>query len=125
LSDGAATIITLTNPSYAGGLLTWNGILAADVTVLAGQAISLQITTAQAGVNFRIDYDSQTKPSKIDLPVSTFIDITSINVYSAAYPGGMPVVSGVGGTTKYIRATVTDPFGSSCIGGYGRMHAYL
>src|SRR6185503_11412810 len=68
-------------------------------------------------VIFGIDFDSQTKPSRIDLPVSTFINVNSLAVYSAAYPGGAPVVSGVGGTTKYIRAVVTDPFGSSDITG--------
>ncbi len=92
-----------------------DGTLASDVTVPAGQAISLRITTAVAGVIFRIDFDSQTKPSRIDLPVSTFINITSLNVYSAAYPGGIVVTTGVGGTTRYIRATVTDPFGTSDI----------
>ena len=82
----------LTNPTYSGGILTWTATLAADVTVPAGQAIALHITTAQAGVNFRIDFDSQTKPSRIDLPVSTFINILSLDVYTAAYPGGIPVV---------------------------------
>ena len=111
LSYGGTTIINLTNPTYSGGILTWTGALAADVTVPAGQAISLQITTAVAGVTFRIDFDSQTKPSKIDLPVSSYINVLSVDVYTAAYPGGTPVVSGIGSTTKYIRATVTDPFG--------------
>ena len=117
LEYGATTIITLTNPVYNSGtgLLTWTAILGANVTVPAGQSISLKITTAQVGVTFNIDFDSQTKPSRIDLPVSTFIDITTLDVYTAAYPGGTPVISGTGGTTKYIRATVTDPFGSSDI----------
>jgi hypothetical protein len=110
-------IITLTNPTYSGGILTWTGTRASDITVPSGQGISLHITTAQAGVNFRIDFDSQTRPSRIDLPVSTFIDILTLDVYTAAYPGGTPVISGIGGTTKYIRATVTDPFGSSDITG--------
>src|SRR6185436_2608367 len=108
LKYGATTIITLTNPAYSGGLLTWTATLEADVTVPAGQAISLQVTTALAGVTFRIDFDSQTKPSRIDLPVSTFIKVLSLDVYTAAYPGGTIVTSGVGGSTKYIRATVTD-----------------
>ena len=115
LKYGATTIITLSNPAYSGGLLTWTATLGADVTVPAGQAISLQVTTALAGVTFRIDFDSQTKPSRIDLPVSTFIKVLSLDVYSAAYPGGTIVTSGVGGSTKYIRATVTDPFGSADI----------
>ncbi|HYF30206.1 MAG TPA: Ig-like domain-containing protein [Chitinophagaceae bacterium] len=117
LRYGSTTIINLTNPTYSGGMLTWTGNLPADVTIQAGQAISLQITTAIAGVTFRIDYDSQTKPSRIDLPVSTFIDILSLDVYTAAYPAGIAVLSGVGGTTKYIRAVVTDPFGAADITG--------
>ncbi len=115
LKYGTTTIITLTNPVYSGGMLTWTATLAADVTVPAGQAIALQVTTALAGVTFRIDFDSQAKPSRIDLPVSTFIDVISLNVYSAAYPGGTAITSGVGGSTKYIRAIVTDPFGSADI----------
>ena len=95
--------------------LTWTAALASDVTVPAGQAISLQITTTLAGVTFRIDFDSQTKPSRIDLPVSTYINVLSLDVYTAAYPGGALVTSGTGSTTKYIRATVSDPFGSSDI----------
>ncbi|MBC7946688.1 MAG: T9SS type A sorting domain-containing protein [Chitinophagaceae bacterium] len=119
LHYGGTAIITLNNPTYnvATNLLTWTGTLPADMTIPAGSAISLQITTTLAGVNFRIDFDSQTKPSRIDLPVSTFIDITSLDVYSAAYPGGIIVTNGIAGTTKYIRATVTDPFGSSDITG--------
>ncbi len=119
LMYGATNILTLSNPVYnsGSGLLTWTAALASDVTVPAGEAISLVITTAEPGLIFRIDYDSQTKPSKIDLPVSTFIEISSLSVYSAAYPGGSPVVSGTGGTTKYIRAVVTDPFGPSDITG--------
>ena len=115
LSDGSTTIITLNNPTYSGGMLTWTGNLAADVLIPAGNAISLQLTTAQAGVTFRIDFDSQTKPSRIDLPVSSYINVLSTAIYTAPYPGGTQVVSGVGSTTKYIRATVADPFGSSDI----------
>lgn len=111
LQYGSTTIATLTNPTYNSGVLTWNYTLASDVTVPAGAAISLKITTAQTGVIFRIDYDSQTKPSKIDLPVSTFINVTSLDVYSAAYPGGIVQTTGVGGSVKYIRAIVSDPFG--------------
>jgi hypothetical protein len=114
---GATTIISLTNASYGAGVINWTGTLPADVKVPAGQAISVQITTAVAGVTFRIDYDSQTKPSKIDLPVSTYIDVLSLGVYNAPYPGGVQVVSGIGGTTKYIRAVVSDPFGSADITG--------
>ncbi|MBK7307449.1 MAG: hypothetical protein IPI88_10705 [Chitinophagaceae bacterium] len=89
---GTTNIISLTNPVYNSGtkVLSWNGSLGADVMVPSGQPIDLVITTAQGGVTFRIDYHSMTKPSRISLlPVSTFIDFSSFDVYSAPYPGGV------------------------------------
>ncbi len=119
LKYGSTTIITLTNPSYtsATGLLTWTATLGADVTIPAGQSIALDITTSQAGVSFIIDYDSQTKPSKIDFPVSTYINVNSVVVYNAPYPGGTIATNALGGSTMYIRSTVTDPFGFADITG--------
>ncbi len=111
---GSTNIITLSNPVYnsASQVLTWTGVLGADSTVPSGQAIALQITSAQPGVVFKILYRSASKPSRISLfPVSTFIDITSFNVYTAAYPGGSIRTSGNPGTTMYARAVVTTPFG--------------
>ena len=117
LRFGATNIITLTNPSYNSGtgIMTWNGLLGADMTIPAGQAISLDITTGQAGVVFNVLYDSQTKPSKINLPVSTYIDITSINVYDAPYPAGNIITSGLNNIDVYIRSVVTAPFGKTDI----------
>lgn len=111
---GSTNIITLTNPIYnaATQLLTWTAVLGADVTVPSGQAIALQVNTAQAGVVFKILYRSASKPSRISLfPVSTFIDIMSFNVYNAPYPGGSIRTSGNPGVTMYARAVVTTPFG--------------
>jgi uncharacterized protein YjdB len=117
LRYGATNIITLTSPSFSGGILTWTGTLASDMTVPAGQAIALVVTTAQSGVSFKIDYDSQTKRSRIDLPVTTYIDVTSFNVYNAAFPGGSIITNSTAGNTIYFRSTVTDPFGTSDITG--------
>lgn len=113
LKYGDNNIINLTNPSYnsSTGMLTWTGTLAADVTVPAGQAISLVVTSIQSGVSFRIEFDSQTKPSKINLPVSTFIDVISNAFYDAPFPGGNVITNAVGGTNVYNRSVVTDPFG--------------
>ena len=116
---GSTTIITLTNPSYHSGtaLLTWTGTLGADVTVPAGQAIVLEITTAEAGVRFTIDYDSQSKPSKIEFLTSTYIDIDGIEIYTAAYPDGAMVSQVVDGETYYVRVAVSDPFGHGDVNG--------
>ncbi len=113
LRYGTTNIITLSNPTYnsATGLITWTGTLASDVTVPSGQALALDISTSQQGVSFRIDYDSQTKPSKIDLQTTSNISISSVSVYNLAYPLGSPLLSVLGGTTRYIRTTVTNPTG--------------
>lgn len=117
---GSTNVISLANPVYnAGtGMLTWTGILGTDVTVPAGQALALTITTAQSGVTFTISYHSMSKPSRISLlPVSTFIDITSFNVYNAPYPGGSIRTNATSNTPGYVRAVVTTPFGYKDITG--------
>ncbi len=117
LKYGTTTFATLTNASYnsSTNLLTWTGSLASAVNVPAGQAISLVITTAEPAVTFKIDFDSQTRPSKIELPVVSTLEISSLAVYSAAFPGGSVITSGQKGATLYVRATVTSPFGTSDI----------
>ena len=44
------------------GILTWTATLLPMLLVPAGLTISLEHQFAQAGVTFKIDYDSQTKP---------------------------------------------------------------
>ncbi|MEP7164571.1 MAG: Ig-like domain-containing protein [Ferruginibacter sp.] len=117
---GSTNIISFSNPIYnsGSGLLTWTGVLPADAIVPSGQAITLQITTAQAGVTFKIDYHSMSKPSRISLlPVSTFVNIISFNVYNAAYPNGTVISSSNTNTNVYARAVVTNPFGYKDITG--------
>jgi hypothetical protein len=83
-------------------MLTWTGVLGSDVTVPSGQAITLQITTAQSAVSFKISFNSMTKPSRISLlPVSTFVDITSFSIYDAAYPAGNVISSSISNTNVY------------------------
>ncbi|MBK9256229.1 MAG: Ig-like domain-containing protein [Saprospiraceae bacterium] len=125
LKYGSTTIATINNPSFASNLLTWSVYLASDVTVPAGQAIALVITTEQSGVTFKLDYDSQTKPSRIEFPVTTYIDITSFGIYDAPNPGGTLITKTNYGTTVYMRAVVTDPFGTSDITGLNIFNAPL
>ncbi|MDJ0691115.1 MAG: SdrD B-like domain-containing protein [Xenococcaceae cyanobacterium MO_188.B32] len=112
---------TLTNPTYnsSEGTLTWTGNVssASDITVLATKAIELEITTAESNASFTIDYDSNTKPSRIELPTTTVIDVTSLGIYddSFANGGGSQITATTNGETVYLRALVTDPFGISDI----------
>ena len=113
LRYGATGIILLSNPTWNSGtnLLTWTGSLGSDVTVPAGEAILLGITTNESVVAFQIEYDSDTKPSKIQIPTETFINVDALDVYDAAYSGGSIITTGDAGSTAYIRAVVSDPFG--------------
>ena len=117
LKYGTTTIATFNNPIYSGGLLTWSSTLATDVTIPAGQSITLTVSTAQSGVSFQIRYDSQTYPSKISLPVSTFINVNSVEVYSASYPNGSLITNLSNTGNSYIRIAVSDPFGTTDING--------
>lgn len=119
LKYGSTTFATSSAPTYNSGtgLLTFTGTLSSDVTIPAGQSIVAEIITGQSGVSFQIDYDSQTKPSKIGLPVSTYVNIDSYAVYDAAYPSGSVITHAQPGATVYLRAVVSDPFGIDDITG--------
>ena len=114
LKYGANIILTLSSPIYNStvGTLVWSGTVASAVTNVAGQAFACTITNNQSGVTYTINYDSTNAPSKITLPTTTVIQITSLGVYDAPYPGGNLVTTPVAGTPLYVRATVSDPFGS-------------
>lgn len=120
LKHGATTFFTdssaTTGSDANGNYLQWSGALGAGVNIPAGEAVSLTVTSnLAAGNSFRIQYDSQTKPSVIELPASTVIEIDSLGLYDAPYPGGNPVTSANNGATIYVRTAVTDPFGHADI----------
>jgi|GEM_PF-2900484 len=120
LSYVATNITTLSNPTYTSGtgLLTWTGTLGSDMTIPAGQAAALTISSSETAAIFTVDYDSQAKPSKIQLPTSaTYINVDSYALYDAAYPGVSLITSTDAGTTVYMRAVVSDPFGFEDITG--------
>ena|GEM_PF-1011157 len=114
LQYNGTNIITLTSPTYSASSnwLVWSGALGSSVTLPDGSAITAVFSNAQAGVNFLLEYDSQTKPSRITLPTTSVIDITSMAVYDDPYPGGSLVTAAANGSVLYVRLTVTDPFGA-------------
>ncbi len=98
--------------------LCWSTTLASPVTVPSGQSITLDITNNVGGnTPFEIQYDSLSRPSLISLPAANYINVDSVGVYSAAYPGGVLVTQGDPNVARYIRAVVSDPFGASDITG--------
>ena len=120
LKYDSTNIITLTNPVYntSSRIISWTAPLGADFTVPTGKTVDLVITTAEAGVQFQVEYHSASKPSRISLlPVSTYIDFVSFDVFDAPYPGGTKRLSGIPNTMYYARGVVTTPFGYSDITG--------
>ncbi|MBW7866243.1 MAG: DUF11 domain-containing protein, partial [Candidatus Hydrogenedentes bacterium] len=114
LKYGATTFFESTTATWNGGAgtLSWSGALASNYTVPTGQAIVLEVAPNLAGVAFRLEYDSQTKPSRVSLPTNSVISIDTLGVFDAPYPGGLPVAGATTGSTLYIRASVSDPFGA-------------
>lgn len=113
LAHDGTPFATLSSPVYnsGAGTLTWTGTLAAALTVPAGEAIDLTLTSSESAA-FKVEYGSQSRPSLINLPTTTVIAIDSLGVYDAPYPGGTPVSSGINGTNLYVRVQVSDPFGA-------------
>jgi uncharacterized repeat protein (TIGR01451 family) len=114
LQYNGANFLTLTNPTYSAvsSNLIWSSLLTTNITIPAGQLISYVISNGQPGVSFHVNYDSTNNPSKIILPASTVVAVNTLGVYDAPYPGGNLVTAPVAGSTLYVRASVSDPFGS-------------
>jgi uncharacterized repeat protein (TIGR01451 family) len=117
LQTNGVNFLTLTNPVYTGAAgvtnLVWTGTpLAANYTLPANTVITYVVTNNLAGTAFHVNYDSTNSPSQIVLPASTVIAFSGFAVYDAPYPGGNLVSTPIAGTTVYVRAAVTDPFGS-------------
>lgn len=86
--------------------------LTTPVSFQAGDVLSTVITNSQAGVAFRLDYDSAGKQSFVNLPTTTVIAHQSLEVYDAPYPAGNLVGQPTPGQLVYVRSAVKDPFGA-------------
>ncbi len=110
-----ANITTATNSglgaSGTSGTLTWTTTLGADLTILAGQALTLNISSNYSAADIRIDFDATNKISYVELPTSSYINVNGVDVYNAAFSGGTLVTQRAIGVTNYIRSVVSDPFG--------------
>ena len=99
------------------GYLTWTGTLPSPVTISTSDVFSLRVYNDAPGMEFKINYDAISTSSQITLPTTTYINVNSLNVYNAAYSGGTTITQQAVGVPNYIRAVVSDPFGTSDITG--------
>ena len=87
--------------------------IAAPLTCGQGNTWNLTVLEPTAGSDpTRVYPQSGGTPSYIGLPATTVINVNSIGFYNAAYPGGTALTTVTTGSTVYIRAVVSDPFGS-------------
>ncbi len=113
LKHGTTTFVTMNNPVYSSGAgtMTWNQVLGSNYTLPAGEKVNCEFIKNDTGYSFDILYDSQTKPSKIDLPTQTIIKVEELAIYDSAFVDGSIIEGAENGQTVYVRTTVSDPFG--------------
>lgn len=97
------------------GMVTFSIPLASDTTIAAGSALVLRVHNLATGSNADgiIAFQYYNAPSKITFATSTVIHVDSVNAYSAAYPATTTDAYYNSNDTVYIRAVISDPFGSS------------
>jgi uncharacterized repeat protein (TIGR01451 family)/fimbrial isopeptide formation D2 family protein len=101
--------------AYNFTLTAANGTATLPMTCATGNSWQLTVINQSTGTGTRnvIVYPmSGTNNSYVSLPSQNVINVNSIGLYSAAYPGGSIVSSVTTGNTVYIRVVVSDPFGS-------------
>lgn len=106
---------TFTSSNY--NLTTANINVGNAVTVPAGHRLVLRVTnvpTRGRGNGLSVEQYNNGVSSKVDMRLSTVINVDSLNTYSSAYPAtSTPSVNFFQpGQKVYIRAVVSDPFGS-------------
>lgn len=94
--------------------------IAADINLPAGSTISATVTNVTpvtGNAAFRVFPVSGGNNSRVELTAETVINVDSIQFFDAPFPGGSAVTSFAPGATAYVRAVVSDPFGSFDISG--------
>lgn len=124
LGSGSVAInnMPITATQYAFTLTTASGTATLPMTCASPNSWQLtvinQTSNALFGTRNVIVYPmSGTNNSYASLPSQNVIDVTGVGFYNAAYSGGSAITSAAQGQTIYIRATVSDPFGSYDITG--------
>jgi len=84
-------------------------------TLGAGTAPALTVRTTNRAIRVYTTYGGT--HSQVRLDVDTVINVDSVAFYDAAYPAGSALATARPGETVFLRAMVSDPFGSFDITG--------
>lgn len=116
---GTSAITAIVPPTVVPQLFTLSVPIAAT-TVAAGRTITanVQNTTAQAGRTITVwPIEPGGQRSNVGLTSNTVINVDSLQSFNAVYPGGVLTTNFAPGATVFMRAVVSDPFGSFDIAG--------
>lgn len=113
---GSATQTITLNTAAPPQLATFVIANPPTVTFPAGSAFRVTITQTapnNAGRNTLVyPVGSAGSYSRVVLNSATVVDVNSVQTYNAAHPGGAAQANFNYGSTVYVRAVVSDPFGS-------------
>ena len=88
--NGSTTTIgsaVLSVPKGASGWYTFN-LAGVSYTVPQGNALRLALTTPNPSRDVTLRYDSATYNSRVELPVTTYVNVEQVSTSSACYPAG-------------------------------------
>lgn len=125
VNSSLGTIASLNNDiqlQTSPSLLNFTLNVPAAVTAPAGSTFSLVITN-NSSTGFLTTPRLNVYPvnngqySRVELQSATVINVDAVQTYDAPYPAGTLTTTFARGATVYVRATVSDPFGSFDITG--------
>jgi len=124
-----AQLFNGTTPTLIGtNSITWNAAgwqtiqvpinIATDANFATGDFVSIVLTNTSANNrNIQLRTLDGVIRSEVQMQSNTVVNVDSIEVFSAAFPSTVKFSSYEPGSTVFIRATVSDPFGSADITG--------
>lgn len=114
---GSATLSGTMSTNWSS--LTFNVTLNNTVNLLSGSQIRLRIfndSGSTFGVSRDVDVSSlqcgNQNVSRVEINTPTVIHVESLDILDAAFPGGSPFSTVRQGDTIFLRARISDPFGS-------------
>ena len=119
LNGNTGTLIGSTTMQLTGG--GWKTLqvpitIASDANFSTGDFIQVVVRNVPASNgNIQLRALQGAVRSELQINTSTVINVDSINVFSAAFPATTKFLSYTPGSTVFIRALVSDPFGSNDI----------
>jgi uncharacterized repeat protein (TIGR01451 family) len=109
-SSGSPDLVTFTLPNAIARTFPAGSTLALTITQTAPTAANRTTLVYPVGVGAGND-------SRVLLNSATVVNVDSVLTFDAAYAGGVSVTSFSIGNTAFVRAVVSDPFGSFDIAG--------